>query len=52
MRPTLDSEMPASRAMMLRDQCPELAGLLCVVFSIICVRVYLEMEGVRSGRLA
>jgi hypothetical protein len=34
-RPTLDSEMPASRAMVLRDQCVALAGLLCVVFSMI-----------------
>jgi hypothetical protein len=33
----------------LRDQCLELAGLLCVVFSIICVTVRVEMDGVRPG---
>jgi hypothetical protein len=27
MRPMLDSEMPASRAIVLRDQCVALAGL-------------------------
>jgi hypothetical protein len=37
MRPRLDSEMLVFRAMVLRDQCLELPGLLCVVFSIICV---------------
>ena len=52
MRPTLDSEMPASRAMVLRDQCVALAGLLCVVFSIIRVTVCAEMDGVRPGLLA
>jgi len=52
MRPTLDSEMPASRAMMLRDQCVAFTGLLCVVFSIIWLTVWVEMDGVRPGLLA
>jgi hypothetical protein len=33
MRPTLDSEMPASRAILLRDHCVALAGALCVVLA-------------------
>jgi hypothetical protein len=35
MRPTLESEIPISRAILLRDQCVAPAGLLCVVFSMI-----------------
>jgi hypothetical protein len=34
MRPTVESDLPISRAIVLRDQCVALAGLLRVVFSI------------------
>jgi hypothetical protein len=38
--------------MVLRDQCVALAGLVCVVFSMICGTVCVEMKVARPGLLA
>ena len=49
MRPTVESDMPISRAIVLRDQCVALTGLLCVVFSITWATTVAGIDGVRPG---
>jgi len=49
MRPTAESEMFMARAMVLRDQCVALAGVLCVVLAITAETMVAELAGVRPG---
>ena len=50
MRPTLDSEMPASRAIVLRDHCVALSGVVCVVLATTSATCLAVIVGVRPGR--
>src|ERR1035437_8411999 len=49
MRPTVESEILLARAMVLRDQCVALAGVLCVVLAITSETMVAEIAGVRPG---
>jgi hypothetical protein len=49
MRPTVESEMLMARAMVLRDQCVALAGVLYVVLAITSETMVAEIVGIRTG---
>jgi transposase len=50
MRPTLESEIPVSRAILLRDPCVAPAGFDCVVLAITSATLSGTIAGVRPGR--
>jgi len=51
-RPMVESETPVSRAMMLRDQCVALSGMLCVLLRTTSATVAAEIVGLRPEHCA